>query len=150
MQIHLGTARQAAPSVGLKASSGLMKPTHLARAAFRRTSAAVSAPRQGRNIVMVVPQASYSGGSYGPVGGDARIKVVGVGGGGGNAVNRMINSGLQVSPFNPIYLLSRFHALASSNHSLPAMAKNALIFSTLFAGCRILGCQHRCPGFGKA
>lgn len=29
-------------------------------------------------------------------GGDARIKVVGVGGGGGNAVNRMISSGLQV------------------------------------------------------
>ena len=30
-------------------------------------------------------------------GGDARIKVIGVGGGGGNAINRMINSGLQVS-----------------------------------------------------
>jgi hypothetical protein len=29
-------------------------------------------------------------------GGDARIKVIGVGGGGGNAVNRMIASGLQV------------------------------------------------------
>ena len=29
-------------------------------------------------------------------GGDARIKVIGVGGGGGNAVNRMVNSGLQV------------------------------------------------------
>lgn len=28
--------------------------------------------------------------------GDAVIKVVGVGGGGGNAVNRMVNSGLQV------------------------------------------------------
>jgi hypothetical protein len=31
------------------------------------------------------------------VGGDARIKVVGVGGGGGNAVNRMIQSELSVS-----------------------------------------------------
>ena len=33
-------------------------------------------------------------------GGDARIKVVGVGGGGGNAVNRMISSGLQVGQSN--------------------------------------------------
>jgi cell division protein FtsZ len=31
---------------------------------------------------------------------DARIKVIGVGGGGGNAVNRMINSGLQVRFLN--------------------------------------------------
>lgn len=38
--------------------------------------------------------ASYGNGSYGPVGGDARIKVIGAGGGGGNAVNRMIQSGL--------------------------------------------------------
>ena len=30
------------------------------------------------------------------IGGDARIKVIGVGGGGNNAVNRMIGSGLQV------------------------------------------------------
>lgn len=29
-------------------------------------------------------------------GGDAQIKVIGVGGGGGNAINRMIASGLQV------------------------------------------------------
>lgn len=40
---------------------------------------------------------SYESSGYGPVGGDARIKVIGVGGGGGNAVNRMISSGLQVS-----------------------------------------------------
>ncbi|KDD77168.1 tubulin/FtsZ GTPase [Helicosporidium sp. ATCC 50920] len=33
--------------------------------------------------------------AFGPVGGDAKIKVIGVGGGGGNAVNRMISSGLQ-------------------------------------------------------
>ena len=32
-----------------------------------------------------------------PAGGDARIKVIGVGGGGGNAVNRMVSSGLQVA-----------------------------------------------------
>lgn len=32
---------------------------------------------------------------YGAVGGDARIKVIGVGGGGNNAINRMIGSGLQ-------------------------------------------------------
>lgn len=34
---------------------------------------------------------------YTPVGGDAKIKVIGVGGGGGNALNRMIASGLQVT-----------------------------------------------------
>lgn len=37
----------------------------------------------------------YAGG-FAPVGGDANIKVIGVGGGGGNALNRMIASGLQV------------------------------------------------------
>lgn len=31
--------------------------------------------------------------------GVARLKVIGVGGGGGNAVNRMISSGLQACPF---------------------------------------------------
>lgn len=36
---------------------------------------------------------SFSGHS----GGDARIKVIGVGGGGNNAINRMIGSGLQVN-----------------------------------------------------
>ena len=36
-----------------------------------------------------------------PAGGDARIKVIGVGGGGGNAVNRMVSSGLQVAPHPP-------------------------------------------------
>lgn len=41
--------------------------------------------------------ASYGANGYGPVGGDAAIKVIGVGGGGGNAVNRMISSGLSVS-----------------------------------------------------
>ena len=44
----------------------------------------------------LVTTASYSAENYGPMGGDARIKVIGVGGGGGNAVNRMISSGLQV------------------------------------------------------
>lgn len=44
----------------------------------------------------LVTTASYSADNYGPMGGDARIKVIGVGGGGGNAVNRMISSGLQV------------------------------------------------------
>ncbi|KAG2425689.1 hypothetical protein HXX76_013531 [Chlamydomonas incerta] len=45
--------------------------------------------RPGRNY-MVVASTGYI-----PFGGDARIKVIGVGGGGGNALNRMINSGLQ-------------------------------------------------------
>lgn len=36
-------------------------------------------------------------------GGDAQIKVIGVGGGGGNAINRMIASGLQVRCYMPCY-----------------------------------------------
>lgn len=43
----------------------------------------------------------------------ARIKVVGVGGGGNNAVNRMIGSGLQV-PF-PVFHLFIFYFLSNSN-----------------------------------
>ena len=38
-------------------------------------------------------------------GGDAQIKVIGVGGGGGNAINRMIASGLQVGYFVSWYRL---------------------------------------------
>lgn len=49
-----------------------------------------------RQSTAVITYASYSANNYGPMGGDARIKVIGVGGGGGNAVNRMISSGLQV------------------------------------------------------
>ena len=58
-----------------------------------------------------------------PAGGDARIKVIGVGGGGGNAVNRMVSSGLQVStprllqlmiaaPF-PLQFLTRLGSVAA-------------------------------------
>lgn len=46
--------------------------------------------------VPVVRAAFSNGGSFSAIGGDARIKVIGVGGGGSNAVNRMIESGLQV------------------------------------------------------
>eukprot|EP01023_Acetabularia_acetabulum_P006969 TRINITY_DN1296_c0_g1_i1.p1 TRINITY_DN1296_c0_g1~~TRINITY_DN1296_c0_g1_i1.p1 ORF type:complete len:429 (-),score=98.23 TRINITY_DN1296_c0_g1_i1:251-1441(-) len=38
---------------------------------------------------------AYSNGNFQAVGGEARIKVIGVGGGGGNAVNRMIEKDLQ-------------------------------------------------------
>jgi hypothetical protein len=57
----------------------------------------------------IVTHASYSASNYGPMGGEARIKVIGVGGGGGNAVNRMISSGLQVC-FR-IFGLERFRCL---------------------------------------
>jgi hypothetical protein len=60
------------------------------------SSAIFSAAVRRERILAAVPVASYSANNYGPVGGDARIKVIGVGGGGGNAVNRMISSGLQV------------------------------------------------------
>ena len=49
-------------------------------------------------------------------GGDARIKVIGVGGGGNNAINRMIGSGLQVwlAVLVPVYMLKY---LQYSSHS---------------------------------
>lgn len=43
----------------------------------------------------------------------AKIKVIGVGGGGNNAVNRMIGSGIQVCPFRP--LLSDYLKLQSKS-----------------------------------
>lgn len=46
-----------------------------------------------RSLKSLAPRAAA--GSPPAYGGDARIKVIGVGGGGGNAVNRMVNSGLQ-------------------------------------------------------
>lgn len=54
-------------------------------------------PNGGRRLQLQVASAgNFSPGSFSAIGGDARIKVIGVGGGGGNAVNRMIQSGLQV------------------------------------------------------
>lgn len=97
MMMNLST-RQPVLKAGLatRANVNLSSSTHIAGCPISRHSAAVSVPviRQER-VLVAVPRASYSNANYGPVGGDARIKVVGVGGGGGNAVNRMINSGLQ-------------------------------------------------------
>ncbi|KAK9808349.1 hypothetical protein WJX73_005100 [Symbiochloris irregularis] len=47
--------------------------------------------RQGPSAV----NSAFANDGFGAVGGDARIKVIGVGGGGGNAINRMVSSGLQ-------------------------------------------------------
>ena len=91
--VSRGTAFLGKPLAQIKlGSSG-----HLANGSIGGKSLAVAAPkRRQERITLIVPRASYSGNYYGPVGGDARIKVIGVGGGGGNAVNRMISSGLQV------------------------------------------------------
>ncbi|GFR46716.1 hypothetical protein Agub_g8339 [Astrephomene gubernaculifera] len=62
---------------------------HQARS-FAQPQTAPSGRRPGRDYTMIVASTGYT-----PFGGDARIKVIGVGGGGGNALNRMINSGLQ-------------------------------------------------------
>jgi len=63
---------------------------------LRRQKVSVSRSLKRNSSHGLVTYASYSANNYGPMGGDARIKVIGVGGGGGNAVNRMISSGLQV------------------------------------------------------
>lgn len=54
-------------------------------------------PLQQKNRAAMPYTTVHSSGypGYAPVGGDASIKVIGVGGGGGNALNRMIASGLQ-------------------------------------------------------
>lgn len=69
-------------------------PVTQRRSGKNNTLTKISHRRHRSNAV--VTYASYSAENYGPMGGDARIKVIGVGGGGGNAVNRMISSGLQV------------------------------------------------------
>ena len=65
-------------------------------------------------------------------GGDAQIKVIGVGGGGGNAINRMIASGLQVR-------------IATERGN----AKHCWLYYVMVwhtAGSGVLGCKHRCSG----
>lgn len=120
------SARQSAlaPAARSAGVRGLSSSANIAGAALPRRSAAAAAPRR-LSVLQAAPRASYDASSYGPVGGDARIKVsdqgacpaapaslaapiahqrpprsppqvIGVGGGGGNAVNRMISSGLAV------------------------------------------------------
>lgn len=113
-------------------------------------------PRQQTRRCCIPVSLSYSGNNgFGPVGecflvchlfctltgasvhivcagGDAQIKVIGVGGGGGNAINRMIASGLQVR--------------------IPTECGNAkhcwMYYLILWrtAGSGVLGCKHRCSG----
>lgn len=92
-----GTAFLGKPLAQIKLGNG----AHLGNGSLSRQSSAATGPKlRQERINVVAPRASYSGNYYGPVGGDARIKVIGVGGGGGNAVNRMISSGLQVRKIN--------------------------------------------------
>jgi hypothetical protein len=76
----LGRAR-AAPPPAARASAPSRRSRRGARAAGPR--------------YLVVTSSGYEGST--PRAGEARIKVVGVGGGGGNALNRMIEAGLYVS-----------------------------------------------------
>ena len=59
------------------------------------TRSANQQPGTGRSPYLMVHSDGYSQ----AVVGDARIKVIGVGGGGGNALNRMIQGGLQVRAY---------------------------------------------------
>lgn len=70
--------------------------------------------RQSRPSYLVVQSAP----SFSPVGGDARIKVIGVGGGGNNALNRMIASGLQVSEESSV--LNSYFCASTFLSELPA------------------------------
>lgn len=95
--LQTSTVKASAPCILARIQSDLPKSFFRSSADIKR-KVAVSRARYGvtdRSNVLVV-RSSYSANNYGPMGGDARIKVIGVGGGGGNAVNRMISSGLQV------------------------------------------------------
>lgn len=88
--------------------------------------------------------------------GDARIKVVGCGGGGGNAVNRMISSGLSVSGQQAVAAAAAQRALLALGAGCcsPAwLGRVAWIQFALFgpncAGRGVLGGQHRCAGAGE-
>lgn len=81
---------QSSPHGGLTSAS-LRAPTLRQARAYPLVPASCAIRRS-----TICRYSNYGSSGYGPVGGDARIKVIGVGGGGGNAVNRMISSGLQV------------------------------------------------------
>lgn len=83
--------RASHPAQGISHRDCASSVTQKRSSRLRHTTSAASRRRN-----RLVTTASYSADNYGPMGGDARIKVIGVGGGGGNAVNRMISSGLQV------------------------------------------------------
>lgn len=94
-------------SVPSRGVQGCLRPSFKARTAALRSkwnvlrtlnsssSAAGGSSSSRRHQLQVAAAASFGGASFSAIGGDARIKVIGVGGGGGNAVNRMIQSGLQ-------------------------------------------------------
>ena len=63
---------------------------------------------ENTKAMMTCKEAAWLTGSC--AGGDAQIKVIGVGGGGGNAINRMIASGLQVEHGSHDLLSSCHHA----------------------------------------
>ena len=138
---HLSMKPCALPGAG----NHVKLAAHLKHGAIHRMSSSAVAPRScRRRILVVVPHASYSASSYGPVGGDARIKVVGVGGGGGNAVNRMISSGLQVC----CVLVAQIVLLMLTGSARQFPSLMGLIFPLLGRG--ILGRQYRCASSGKS
>jgi hypothetical protein len=71
-------ARQSALSPAARSAGARGLSSHLAGAAVPRRSAAVAAPRRLSVLRAAAPRASYDASSYGPVGGDARIKVSGI------------------------------------------------------------------------
>lgn len=140
MKVYTNSRTAASKAIAFPgARMNIAKTAHIAGSPILRKSAAVSGPvKRVERILIAVPRASYSASNYGPVGGDARIKVVGVGGGGGNAVNRMISSGLQVG-----YLLSCESQGLVERYSLSRHPQSR---SCMFTGSRVLGSKHRCTG----
>lgn len=84
------------PAAALPASQALGSVQRIAATPVAARSApwAPAGQRRAGRLAIAASAAPGGYGGYGPQGGDARIKVIGCGGGGGNAVNRMISSGL--------------------------------------------------------
>jgi len=111
----------------------LANPTHKLSANFQCAQPCTSNSRYPVFTSLSVPR-------YAAVGGDARIKVIGVGGGGNNALNRMIASGLQGVEFWAV----NTDAQALTNHSAPNKVQ---IGSELTRGLGCGGSPGECINF---
>ena len=79
----------------------------------------------------------------------AKIKVIGLGGGGSNAVERMIRSGLQVNcPYRlPIYPLISYFSVETNPHTTMAFRRHYLVMPLIMI-CRVSSSGHAIPTAG--
>mmetsp|Transcript_19139 Transcript_19139/g.32903 ORF Transcript_19139/g.32903 Transcript_19139/m.32903 type:complete len:447 (+) Transcript_19139:3-1343(+) len=140
---HLSTARSTHCPIRIAAPASFVNTRQqghgvLHTAGRLHIKSGITPSRQHESAQRVPYFVVQSSGEYTPVGGDARIKVIGVGGGGNNALNRMIATGLQGVEFWAV----NTDAQALANHSA---ANKVQIGSELTRG---LGCGGN-PSLGQ-